>query len=74
MNSIFGLRITPIDFWHRHYLVCDLNYHKLGTCDFIRGIWYFSPIDSTDSFMGFTRDDAILSWKRSKIPDCAASF
>lgn len=57
-----NLSISAIDFWRRHFLVYDLNFHKLGTCDLKRGVWYFSPVDSPENYMGFTRDDAIKAW------------
>lgn len=66
-NSLdFGsLKIVPSDFWRRHFLVHDCNFRKLGSCDFFRGVWYFTPIDSDTSFMGFARDDAIRAWLTS---------
>lgn len=56
------LSIVPVDFWHRHFLVYDLHFHKLGTCDFVRGMWYFNSVSPKDSYMGLSRDDAIRSW------------
>lgn len=35
------LSIVPLDFWHRHFLVYDAHYRKLGSCDFVGGVWYF---------------------------------
>lgn len=61
----FLVSLVPTDFWHRHFLAYDPNYHKLGNCDLVRGVWYFTPADSPDSFMGFTRDDAVRSWLTS---------
>lgn len=57
-----ALSIVPVDFWRRHFLVYDLNFHKVGSCDLWHGVWHFTPVNSTESFMGFTRDDAIRSW------------
>ena len=60
-----ALNIVPSDLWRRHFLVHDCNFRKLGSCDFFRGVWYFTPIDSDTSFMGFARDDAIRAWLTS---------
>ena len=60
-----SLRIVPSDFWRRHFLVHDGSFRKLGNCDFHRGVWYFTPIDSDTAFMGFARGDAIKSWLSS---------
>lgn len=62
VSGLESLSIVPTDFWHRHYLVYDANFHKLGNCDFIRGLWFFNSVADEDSFMGFSRDDAIRSW------------
>lgn len=63
--DFYSLQIVPSDFWRRHFLVHDCNFRKLGSCDFFRGVWYFTPIDSDTSFMGFARDDAIRAWLTS---------
>ena len=63
--SLHGLSVYPVDFWHLKYLICDVNFHKVAFCDFRCGIWYCKPVNSTESFMGFTRDDAIRSWLKS---------
>lgn len=61
-KCLSDLSVVPVDFWHRHYLVYDSHIRKIGSCDFIRGIWYFYFPSTQESFMGFSRDDAIRSW------------
>lgn len=56
------LSIVPLDFWHRHFLVYDVHYHKLGSCDFVGGVWYFHAVSPAESYIGLTRDYAIRSW------------
>lgn len=60
--SFSDLSIVAIDFWGRHYLVYDANFHKLGTCDLIYGIWHFTPVSSKDSYKALDRDSAIRFW------------
>lgn len=57
--------LAPLDLLRRHFLVYDANFHKVGTCDRNKGVWLFRPNNSLDSFMGFSRDDAVRSWFES---------
>lgn len=65
MIRSLGVTLVPVDFWHFHYLVYDLNFYKLGTVDFKLGFWFFTPVGSSDSFFGFSRFDAVRSWQSS---------
>ena len=57
-----GLKIVCIDFWRRHFLVYDSDFHKIGTADLYKGIWTFTHSGTGKSFFGYSRNDAIYSY------------
>ena len=65
MASIKGFSLSPLDVFRLHFLVYDSLFRKVGTLDFRAGFWFFSPINSKDCFMGFTREDALRMWQAS---------
>ena len=44
------------------YLVCDDQYHKIGSVKRKRGNWYFYDQRNQQEYFGLTRDDAVLMW------------
>ena len=59
-----SLRMVPVDLFHRHFLVYDEEFKKIGTVDLRRGIWTFTLARNSVSFFGFSREDAVRAWIR----------
>lgn len=65
-----NLELKPVnlvctDFFRRHFLVYDQDFAKLGTVDLRRGVWTFTHAQTSESFFGYSRDDAVNGWLRS---------
>ena len=60
------INLVCTDFFRRHFLVYDPDFVKLGSVDLRRGVWTFTHVPSLDTFHGYSRDDAVNSWLRSR--------
>ena len=60
-----GLRLVATDLLHRHYLVYDVEFKKIGSVDCRLGVWSFTCAQTSESFFGYSRDGAIQNWMKS---------
>ena len=56
------ITITRTSLFPRRYLVFDDRYHKIGSVEFRRGVWYCIDTQTNEEYMGLTRDEAIRDW------------
>lgn len=60
-----GYQMVATDFFHRHYLVYDAVFIKVGSLDYKRGIWYFTQVSTGETWFGLSRVECIRTWIRS---------
>lgn len=60
-----NLKIVATDLFRRHFLVYDAAFKKIGSVDLRRGVWTFTHAQTSESWFGYSRDDAINGWLRS---------
>lgn len=57
-----GLRLVATDLLHRHYLVYDAAFKKIGSIDCRMGVWTFTCAQTSESYFGYSRDGAVQNW------------
>lgn len=57
-----GLRLVATDLLHRHYLVYDAAYKKIGSIDCRMGVWTFTCAQTSESYFGYSRNGAVQNW------------
>ena len=62
MMEYFGYRMVPTDFFRRHFLVYDAAFIKIGSLDCSRGVWTFTLAETSETWFGYSRDNALRSW------------
>lgn len=62
MPEYYGYKIVPTDFFRRHYLVYDAAFIKIGSLDCSRGVWTFTLAGTSETWFGYSRDNALRSW------------
>ena len=59
------ITITRTTLLPPRYLIFDDRYHKMGSVEMRRGVWYCIDNQTKEEFMGLTRDEAIKDWLTS---------
>jgi len=58
----YGYQMVPVDFFRRHFLVYDAAYTKIGSLDCKRGVWTFTLAETSETWFGYSRDNALRNW------------
>lgn len=62
-----NFKIVATDLFRRHFLVYDAAFKKIGSLDCCRGVWTFTHAQTSGTWFGYSRDDALNSYLR--FPD-----